>query len=392
MVEWVIIGIVIAIAVAIVIRITAARIELALMHGIKGETVLVSVNDRKYNAFPKCLRTGDTSTNPRGAILATWYGGNAHVDRDSDGRIFGAFSHDEGHTWTQPFEIYDDRVLDCRNIGIARAKNDTVILFFAKVAAHSGASKANVWKEFGYITSRDHGHTWSAFTPLISEDCSIVPSAANGNGYGDPVYLDGGNTILIPCYGTSKDGNLEFITFFLKSTDNGETWTHATDLNGGTAVPTNEVDVWYDDDASPPVIFGFARSRPCTKNLLYYFESTDAGESWSLAPTPVWGHSPDILQLGDGRYLVTFRARTRLKNHYLGYFTLDGNFKSGTAFPPAAVTTLRPRCLARTTFGQAGGDMAYPSMVRVERDKILVVYYDIGAGGVLALILNESDV
>ncbi len=361
------------------------HLEYPRIKDVPGTVVKISSDARRYNAFPKVIRTGDTTTDPRGALLATWYSGNAHVDTDGDGQIWGAISADEGATWSAPFLVHDDPALDCRNIGIARAPDGTLILFLAKLAVEN---RKLTWQDFGYIRSGDHGRTWGAYTSLISSASSIVPGAANGNGYGDPVVVDG--TIYIACYGNPiKPSPLLYIAFVLASSDNGKTWHHVSTLNAAKAIEASEADFCIAPGVNGDVMFGFTRTGKAEGNMLHYFESTDRGRSWSpLTATNVWGQSPDIYQLAGGRYIVAYRARSRFGNHFVGYFLLDASFPR-MANKTGVIKRLEQHCLVRTSLKQPGADLAYPSLAVLDGNKLLVVYYDIKAGGVFGKIISE---
>ncbi len=354
---------------------------------VPGTTVKISDDARQYNAFPKVVRTADASANPRGTLLATWYSGNAHVDTNSDGQIWGAFSADEGATWSDPFRIHDDPALDCRNIGIARAPDGSLTLFFAKVRY---GPRKHAWLDFGYIRSTDHGRAWGPFTSLVSGASSAVPGAADGNGYGDPVILDG--KIYIACYGRPAiKSDKQWLAFVLRSDDDGKTWHHASTINESASISANETDFVAGRGASGDVVFGFTRLIREEGDKLHYIESTDGCRSWPvIAPTNVWGHSPDIQQLADGRYIVAYRARSRFGNCFVGYFLLGGGF-SRLADRGKAIEGIEQRCLVRTTFGQSCGDTAYPSLAVLGGGKLLVVYYDIGAGGVFGKVVDEGS-
>ncbi|MEX2681688.1 MAG: exo-alpha-sialidase [Candidatus Sigynarchaeota archaeon] len=362
------------------------RLEYRRIREVAGTIVKISDDARRYNAFPKVIRTADMSSCLHGTLLAAWYCGNAHVDTNSDGQIWGAFSADEGRTWSDPFLILDDPSLDCRNIAIARAPDGSLIMFLAKYMVKHGR-----WtnQNFGFTRSSDHGRTWSPFTTLISGNASIVPGAANGNGYGDAVVIDG--TIYIACYGNPVPPSpVQYIAFVLASSDNGNTWRHASTINAQASVTASEADFCIAPGACGDVMFGFTRTSIAEGDMLHYFESTDRGRSWSpLVPTNVWGQSPDVQQLADGRYIVAYRARSKSKNYYVGYFLLDEDFPSLTD-KIDVLKRIEQGCLVRTTFNQPGGDVAYPSVTTLDGSKLLVVYYDIGAGGVFGKIIDEA--
>ncbi|MEX2682756.1 MAG: sialidase family protein [Candidatus Sigynarchaeota archaeon] len=362
-------------------------IKYKFMKDVPGVIVKISNEQRSYNAFPKVIRTGDISVNPMGALLAVWYSGNAHVDTNSDGQIWGAFSCDDGRTWSPPALVYDDPVLDCRNIGIAKAPNGTIILFFAKVLVQGSSW---TWKDFGFIKSSDHGHSWSPFTSLISNTSSIVPGVGNGNGYGDPIMIQG--KIYILCYSRPDPPAFpHYSSFLLTSSDNGTTWEYKSKINKNSTIPANEADFLLGNASGSDLIFGFTRTMDTSGDLLHYFESSDHGVSWPvLFSTNIWGQSPDLFQLSDGRYVVAYRARNDQGIYFIGYFTLDAAFPSFSN-KRETLTRLVQKCLVKTTYGQGRSDMGYPSIVSVGSGKILVVFYDIDAGGVFSKLIDEKN-
>jgi len=346
------------------------RIEYETITGLGNSPVKIST-ENPYNAFPKVLRVNSTTNASLSYLFAIWYSGDDHIDSKSDGKIYGAFSHDEGMTWDSPRIIYDDPTLDCRNYGIVQATNGTIILFFAKAAVHVPPFDTNEWKDFGVIRSYNNGLNWTTFDSLLVDDngTTLVSLGSNsGNGYGDPIVEN--NQILIECYGDKA--------FWLKSQDNGETWTYLSILDGNPSVTMNEADAIKIGNK----IFGFSRTGANEQEKLYYFESLDNGLTWKVKPTNIFGHCPDIIQLPDGRFIVTIRARSTLLNYYIGYFTLPATFASEN-FETIEISNLSAKCLIKTEFGQRR-DIAYTSTVICKDGSLLVVYYNIAAGGVFA--------
>lgn len=365
------------------------RIQYWKLIEVPGETTLLTRDpdpERTYNAFPKVVRIEKEFNGYENQILAVWYSGNSHVDKNGDGRIYGAYSRDEGQTWTSPFEIYDDPNLDCRNIGICYAPNGTLTIFFSKVNVSKMDTKFEAWEDFGYILSEDGGETWSEYHSLIHKQEYAEMGIATGNGYGDPVLI--GDSIYILCYGYPNVTYEEtHVAFMLQSNDNGTSWDLVNEISLETGISTSEADFWYENS----LLFGFSRTQNTDKRYLYYIESSDTGMTWDLYRTDVLGDCPDIFRISDGRYIVAIR-QTGGSNTYLGYFTLPSDFPTNDASQKHAVLDgLQVKCLSKATFGVSHGDVAYPSIIQLKNNRILCVYYDIDAGGVFAKIVHESD-
>lgn len=350
----------------------------------------------RYNAFPKLLRTDDASVDPNGSLLLTWYGGDRHVDSNSDGKVYGAHSTDGGRTWTTPAVLYDHPRWDCRNIGLVKAPNGTIVMFFAWVDARVAGYE---WVDFGHVRSYDHGHSWTPFTSLMTGPANLSAHLNTpGNGYGDAVVV--GSDLYVYCYGRNA-GALSHTTYLLRSPDNGETWAWVSSVNAGTSIATNEADCWVLPDGT--TIFGICRTAGApAEGRLYYVESRDRGATWTTPrATSLVGQSPDLFRLTDGRYLLAYRTHDPWDNHYLGYTLLPASFANQTP-TDADLQSYSTRCLVRTTFGQRGSDMAYPSIVTLtpadtpapgtsSDPRVLVAYYDIAAGGIHVAAFAEAS-
>jgi hypothetical protein len=358
------------------IYLSASRIEYSRIQEIPGKIVQISKDDN-YNAFPKAIRTNDFSTNSNGSILTIWYSGNGHVDSNSNGTIQASISQTDGDTWSIPFIIYDDPIYDCRNYGFLKAPNGTLVIFFSKVEV---TATKNIWVDFGFIKSYNHGVDWSEFVSLQS----IIP-AKNGNGYGDAITI--GAELYILCYGEALSGaSASQTTFLLVSSNNGETWSAKSNLNADTTIATNEADFWFCESIQQIIGFTRVAEKDKSKEVLYYFNSSDFGATWTLRPTNVWGHCPDIFGLPDGKIMVTFRARTFFENYYLGYFTFDSCF-----IDTDNLQNLQEKVLFKPPFMEIRGDIAYPSAITRGDTELLVIYYSIASGGVFGKIVELKN-
>lgn len=360
------------------------------MTPIPGNTMVISQN-RPYNAFPKVIRITHPKSTINNTILAAWYSGNNHVDTNSDGWIMGVISTDNAQSWTPPFLIYDDKTLDCRNIGLVCAPNGTVILFFAKVDVSKIRNKRVAWQDFGFIKSYNGGHTWTEYNSLLNQADFRNHQITSGNGYGDPVIID--NSIYLLCYGfTPENAQETHMSFLICSKDNGESWEFKNTLALGSGISFSEADFWSDHG----LLFGFSRTEDKPFRYLHYFESSDVGQSWSvISPTNIQGDCPEIIRLSDGRYLVAIRSYSSYGFHptnfvFLGYFCLPSDFTNRTD-KVSLYKHLNLKCLAKPKFGTKRGDLAYPSIILLGEGQILVIYYDISNGGIIAKTVKESN-
>ena len=208
------------------------------MEPVSGDSIVISQN-RPYNAFPKVVRINHPKSTINNTILAAWYSGNEHVDTNNDGWIMGAISSDNAESWSQPFLIYDDKMLDCRNIGLVCAPNGTLIIFFAKVDISKIRNKRAAWKDFGFIKSYDGGYSWTNYYSLLNQTDFLTHNITSGNGYGDAVVVNG--SIYILCYSfTPQTAQESHMSYLLCSNDNGESWVFKNNLSLGSGISFSE--------------------------------------------------------------------------------------------------------------------------------------------------------
>ena len=323
---------------------------------VPGMRVQIS-QEREYNAFPKVTRTQDDTVSASGAIFAVWYSGNKHVDTNNDGRIMGAFSTDEGVSWSMPATVFDHPKYDCRNIGLICAPNGTLIIIFALVDGYAGENRKHIWVDFGFIKSYDHGKTWSEFTSFLQQPDFINLGMATGNGYGDPVII--GNTIYVLSYGYPQEQFEEtHMAFLMTSSNNGESWVFNSTICMGSGLSIGESDFAFDSG----VFFGFTRTQNMDKRYLHYIESVDSGKTWIKPQSMnILGDCPDILQLKRGDYIVAIRAYT-FNYNYIGYFVVPKDWVTRTD-KAEFIQSIELKCLVKLNNNQPSGDGDRKSVV-----------------------------
>jgi hypothetical protein len=226
-----------------------------------------------------------------GNILSVVRTGSTHAN--NDGRLLGRISTDQGDTWGTVFTIYDSPTgFDTRNQagGVDPATGRVVI--FTRIYDADTVTTVDI----GYLTSDDHGVTWSDFTSIVDQfsdsstgnndvlafgpmvrtanglmqafyhhrDCWVLFSKDGGLTWGDKVvvYLGWPNPVIGEPRAIAVDQHRLVLVIrdntignrngyrFVKSSDGGKTWTalsavfdHMTSVALDAAAPFNGIRV-----------------------------------------------------------------------------------------------------------------------------------------------------
>ncbi|MEW6358815.1 MAG: sialidase family protein [Planctomycetota bacterium] len=285
--------------------------------------------------FPVMIRLQD------GRLGAVIRAGAPHVG--IYGRLDWIASSDGGKTWTEPTVIVDGKY-DDRNPSLCQAADGTVVVAYAEASTYNPEGKfdINIGKyELFTVASKDGGKTWSAKRPMN------VPAYPSGSVYGRAILLPDG-TILMPVYWKSKCS-------LLRSSDNGETWTHHALIAEGY----NEFAVLRLDSGRLIVL---ARS-----NGLTCFHSDDDGKTWKMGSkvTKPQQHPADLCLLKSGHVLLLYG--NRIWPYGVGaILSHDGG----------ATWDFERR--AMLGWDSQNTDTGYPSGVQLDDGTIVVLYYAVG--------------
>ncbi len=287
-----------------------------------------------YEAFPDVCRI------PDGRLLCVFYDGYDHVSLPNEahpkgGRISGIFSEDEGNTWSKPFLIYDGPY-DDRDPSIAVINNKRLVCNFFSLKPVN-----NKWEGLGtwIIWSDDWGKTWSEPKQLFPDYYCSSPIRTLPDG-----------TLIISLYGGEEKGGCGAVSL---SKDGGNKWCTPIDINYGSLKLDAEPDVCILKNQN---IFIAQRGH---SNLPMGFSiSEDAGKTWTESKAfPFPGHCPYLHRAPAGVLLMGIR--------YPG---------KGTCLCVSldeAITWKEP-ILVDPCIG------AYPSMVTLKDESILIIYYEEG--------------
>ncbi len=275
-----------------------------------------------------------------GRLICVFYAGYGHVampnkNLPKGGRISYCISADEGRTWS-PAETLFDGPNDDRDPSIVQLKDGRLICNFFTLKADP--DKKPPWTGLGswMVTSGDGGKTWETEPQRIAEGyyCSApIRELADGR-------------LILGLYKELPDSATGAVTI---SGDGGRTWDAPIDIpNGGMRLDaeTDTIALTNGD------IFAALRGR----DISAWSISTDGGQSWSVAKQ--FGFP------GHCHYLHRAPGDIILMAHRLPSTSLHYSLDEGQTWSENIVVD------------KVGG--AYPSMVTLKDDTILIVYYEEG--------------
>jgi len=304
---------------------------------------LLMVSNQAAWHWRRLSYTTGSSFSPRIAVN----GENIHVvwydNASGSFEIFYKRSIDNGNTWSQERLLSNNGTLSIVD-DIAVSGNDIHVLSSDDVPDSSDTPPGNV--EIFYKRSADNGNTWSdrqlTNNQGVSRDAAV---AVNGNnihvvweddspGDSEIFYMrstDGGHTwseqqlsdsesedprfpeiavaghsVHVVWSGYFK-GNYEI--FYMRSVDNGNTWTSqrlsnstGDSWNPAVAATADNVHViWSDDTRSDDI--------PGGRTEIFYIRSRDNGNTWSeqqLSNNSGWSSAPAVAVNGDSIHVVWY--------------------------------------------------------------------------------------
>lgn len=289
-----------------------------------------------YEAFPDVCRLQD------GRLMCVFYAGYDHVALPNDqlplgGRVSYCVSSDEGRTWSSAETLYDGPD-DDRDPSIVQLKSGRLICNFFSL--RQADDRNPPWLGLGAwaVISDDGGKTWAAPRAIAKDYYCSAPIRQLPDG-----------RLILGLY-NEKDGKSWGAVVF--SEDDGETWGAVIDIDNGGMRLDAETDVIALKDGS---IYAAQRGRDET---MAWSVSKDGGKTWTVSqPIGFPGHCPHLHRAPGDIILLAHRLpQTHL------HYSLD------------ECKTWSESVLVDSVIG------AYPSMVTLKDDTILIVYYEEGEG------------
>jgi hypothetical protein len=298
-----------------------------------------------------------------GRLAVVMRGGAPHLGLA--GRLDIVFSSDHGETWSTP-NVVNDSPVDDRNPAFGQDANGSLVVGFWRTARYDDQGKyapartdkpVNTW----VTRSHDAGKSWD-------EPAEIdVREIGYGSPYGKIIVLPD-QSLLMPIYGEQpRSGgeavaNSEDWSYLFRSTDHGKTWRRYSTV---ASRMFNETSVLL--LRSGRMIAAMRSKVP--EQAVWLSESSNLGKTWSEPNrlTPARHHPADLVELEDGRILLTVGKRSGSLGVVAVVSDEHGKFdwNKHTAVVDDATN----------------GDCGYPSSVVVSKDLALTVYYAVGRRG-----------
>lgn len=302
--------------------------------------------------FPVTIRLNN------GDLLTVLRGGAPHIG--IKGRLDLVRSTDKGKTWSAPWTAIDEDQ-DDRNPAMGQMRDGSIVLAYCILSGFDSTglrvSRNRAERKFDgvyLIHSDDNGKTWSkpvrdkAIFDFYKLDGAVSP-------YGKIVQLKDG-TALMAVYFEFHDarGNESYV---FRSRDNGRTWGEPA-LIGKHYNETGIVEL-----KNGKVL---AALRSEKGGHLAISESGDGGRTWS-APAQVTKdneHPADLIQLTDGRVLMTFGERNAPRG-VRALLSKDGG-KTWDKSKEVVLADDAPNV-----------DCGYPSSIEVSKGRVVTLYYQV---------------
>jgi len=323
----------------------------------KGPVLSEQLVARDQGYFPVAQRLKD------GRIAVVLRGGAPHLG--VKGRLDIVFSADDGQTWSPP-TVVNDSPVDDRNPAFGQAADGTLVVGFWRTARYDDNGKyapnrtdkaVSTWA----TRSRDGGKTWDEATEIDVRDIGY------GSPYGKMILLPD-RSLLMSVYGEQPRAPGEAVnareewSYLYRSTDDGKTWSRYATI---AAKRFNETSVVLLKSGR---MIAAMRAVP-PEQAVWTCHSENLGKTWSEPDylSPAKHHPADLIELSDGRVLMTLGCRA-------GKFGVVGVVSNAQGrFNWAEYYSLVDDATST--------DCGYPSSVLLPDGLALTVYYAVGRKG-----------
>jgi sialidase-1 len=327
--------------------------DLLSVYELSGTTSVDAIVGQGY--FPVISSIGGQD------VLIVHRGGAGHIGLG--GRLDAIHSTDGGETWGKPRTIADSE-RDDRNPALGVASDGSVVLAYHWQGNYDEKGDwvpAMKNTDTRVVFSNDGGKSWADddlinFTPI--NGASPFGKIHNVDGILHMLIYSG--SIMGETDETIKVGPATTPTYILRSTDHGRTWGDPTLV----ALGLNESDMAVLPDGQWLFV---ARSEEKEEQAIHTCTSDDQGHTWKYLGrvTDPSEHPPDLTLLSNGWLLLIF-GRRHPPYGVQGMISRDGG-KTWDAKRLVLDDTL------------PGGDIGYPSTVRLENGRLVTAYYTAGS-------------
>lgn len=292
-----------------------------------------------YEAFPDVCRTRS------GELLCVFYAGFGHVSNPCDklpkgARIAICRSKDNGLTWS-PAQTVVDTPIDDRDSSIIELPSGDLLVTFMN---YDRKRTKGTHQSFT-VRSSDGGKTWNEPEPIDTPFAQLEAVST------PPRLMPDGRLLLTPYGNNTGDPRSYKHAAVLESRDEGRSWNTLAEIKSDKYMLL-EPDL---------VRLPEGRLLLMMRSTMTWSDSTDGGQTWSEAkPLGIPGDCPYLLLTSKNVLLCGIRHRPTHSTCVLHSTDFGETWKG-----PITIDTVLG---------------AYPSMVELPDGRVLVVYYNEGAG------------
>lgn len=319
------------------------KVQTSWTEGIQVSEASLVFGDQKF--FPQShastlIRLDD------GQFLVAAFGGTK--ERADDVGIW--MVKGDGATWSKPVEVAKLREDPHWNPVLFKSPSGKIYLYF-KVG--KTIEKWETW----FMTSDDHGDTWTTAQELIPGD-----QGGRGPVRNKPIVLSNGVWLA----GASHEEG-QWDAFVDRSEDNGNTWERTDyigfERNEETGKGIIQPTLW---ESEPGKVHLLLRS---TAGAIYRSDSEDYGKTWSAAyrtelPNP--NSAIDLVKLEDGTLVLAFNPD---KENWGSRATLSlaFSFDNGASWPDQVVVAQSEK---------TDGELSYPAIINWGNELAITYTYE----------------
>lgn len=312
----------------------------------------------RYIAIDNVCAWPNSTLMPDGRIVATIF------NKPSHGRQLGdveCWSSKDGRLWEKvgvPAQHEDNTNRMNVAAGLNQSGNLTVIASGWEVSIGERISLVSVLRPWVSISSNG-GKDWNVYKTAFPK---AEPGMTNFIPFGDILEGQDGSLRVIG-YAQSLDKVINKVSM-LRSDDEGRTWTVMSKISTGSGETTlskghNETAFYYLGEGE----WIAAARRWKAGASLDLFRSKDDGRTWEIESelTESRKHPAHLLQLSDGRFLLTYG--TRIKGQYGVAVKISSDKGHNWSEEKILFAQERP------------SDIGYPATVELEDGNLVTVYY-----------------
>jgi Neuraminidase (sialidase) len=331
------------------------------------ENTIIYKKPGVYACFPNLFKAAD------GTLVATFGTRTSKSHYDSTGGSKTYVSKDRGHTWQPADKHYVNPVF--------KQPDGSIVIPAVNSWRKATSEEASKLRRQGVQVNQSHGQYFYAIGAFLQ-------ISRDGGKSWQRRELDLPHHALLMCFNISsylrtRSGTCFFAVygeldprqkaqvFFLRSDDDGKTWSLASMSNSS---PQPEKYLGFNETALAETndgrIVAMMRANPDISDYLFSSVSRDGGRTWSIPQqTSVWGNPANLL-FYKGKLICTYGYRRAPMGVRVSVFT--DNFTKPSA----------PELILRSDGAGYPGHLGYPITVALGNGEFFTIYYLTTADGI----------